>query len=508
VPNFYKTQQDAELALTGCYNVLTTQSLQGQGGWHTFGGGIQCVLSGGNDEIVVRDGYVHDWITPFGLLTYTPDNERLRFIWAYFFAGVSRTNYLLDNIDRIDMNESRKLEIKGEAHFLRGLCYMYLGMMYGAVPVYTDSYPDMKAPRSSLQDVFNQVINDFQLAYNSLPDVAANIGRANKWSAAGFLAKVYAYLGSSKVNGVGNDLNFDLNSFDWVDSDSVYEKVREISVEIMNNSGYKLIDRYDYLFRETTKAWQYQECLFTAQASDKTVPQTNPTWNFFLQPVGNFNITGGGAGQMRPVKELYYRYDATDKRRDHNYTGPYNNVQSGIEVIEGIAYYMPIKATNTNYCFGKFRTKDPALKTIGKSFTEGNYPLLRFAEILLFYAEAIYYLDGNEAEGRGIFSQIRERAIADEADIDELNDVYRRNDFIQELLDERSRELCGESVRRFDLVRFNRYSEAINSLSGALGTWNSNVPQLQQNWASHKIWLPIPRTQIELNPNLIQNPGY
>jgi len=79
---------------------------------------------------------------------------------------------------------------------------------------------------------------------------------------------------------------------------------------------------------------------------------------------------------------------------------------------------------------------------------------------------------------------------------------------MEELLEERSRELCFESQRRIDLIRFNKFSEALEKLDKNLGRWNANVPELQANWASNKIWFPVPQPQRDLNINLVQNPGY
>ncbi len=85
-----------------------------------------------------------------------------------------------------------------------------------------------------------------------------------------------------------------------------------------------------------------------------------------------------------------------------------------------------------------------------------------------------------------------------------------KTDFIQELLDERSRELCMETQRHFDLARFGRYTSAIKSLSGdkTVGWFNTAVPVLQANWAPYRVWFPIPLTELSLNKNLVQNPGY
>lgn len=522
VDNFYKTAKDAELALTGCYSVLIADYIQGTGPFSTFAAGSQIMLSAGTDELFLRDGVTTTEWMDFGTLGYNPDEELIRKNWFFFYAGINRTNYLLENIDQTEMNEERKQEIKGEAHFLRGLFYMYLGMQYGGVPVFTTSAVDMKAPRNSLQEVFEQVIEDYQFAYKTLPDRASVAGRANKWSAAGFLAKVYAYLGSCRHNNVGTDLNFPLNNFDWVDSNIMYSNLLNITEDIVDNSGYKLTQEYDRLFRETTETYQYEECLFTVESSQDVVTGSYYLiYLYFGTPIGSPSLYGGGYAHFRPAGEVWYKYVAQDIRRDHN-LGIQLNANCTTKVVDGVTYYIPYQykqltinpnykiPLHGNYCCTKFLMMDPAEKAIPVDRCGGNYPLLRFADILLLRAEALYYT-GDEPGARAFLTQVRQRAVVKASAIETLNNTYYKADFIEELLDERTRELCFESQRRIDLIRFNKYGQALSVLSSdktIFGQWNIMVTTLQQNWQSFKIWFPIPSSQIAINPSLIQNPGY
>lgn len=511
VQNFYKTSADVELAITGCYNILVAGTVQGTGTWATFANGMVCMLNGATDECVCRDGFSNAEMTPFGLASYLPDNELIRKNWFFLYAGINRVNYLLEKLEDTDMDETRKQEIKGEATFLRGLIYLYLGMMYGGVPLYIDSAMDPDTPRNSIEEVFTQVIADFKFAYATLPDRASIQGRANKWSAAGFLAKTYTWLASCKLYGNGASLDFPLNSFTWVDAAKMYQDAKTVTQDIINNSSYQLIPQYDYLFRESTASYQYQECLFTVESDGNAAAGSDHNvWVYHLIPGGNPSLHGGGQATYRPVAEMYYRYNARDKRRSQNVGGRVD-ATSKTETVDGVLYYVPNASavTSMNYCINKFRYKDPKLKTINTAWSEGNFPLLRYADILLLHAE-ILNATGDEAEAREMLSQVRTRSVADGTDVSELNTAYHRDDFIQELLEERSRELCFEAWRRIDLLRFNKYAETINALSGdqKFGRWNTTVPLIQENWEPYKTWFPIPATQIDLNPALAQNPGY
>lgn len=524
VDNFYKTADDAELALTGCYQTIMAAVMQGEWGRASFNSGMQAMLEGGTDECIQRDGLADPLFGGLAVGSYTAQHEMFKFSWSFLFKGVSRTNFLLDNIGNInDLNEDRRDEIIAEARFLRGFYYYYLGILYGAAPVYTSSDQDPMAPRDSLQSVFERAIEDFTHAYEVLPDRASIEGRANKWSSAGFLVKTYNYLASCKMNNVGADLNFELNSFDWVNSNEFYQKSKTISQDIIDNGGYILTKNYDRLFRETTDTYQYEECLFTGESTPmQAVGEDYGVWLFYLIPVGATNVTGGGYGWYRPTAEMFYDlYDSHDLRLSHNIGGMLVDKNDQTEIIDGVRYYVPQPAIpdDENYCITKYRYRDPKTKQISMAQTEGNYPILRFADILLLNAEAEYFT-GDESKARERLSEVRWRVSKENLggtspELKYLNDRYKRTDFLTELLEERSRELCFEAQRRPDLIRFGKLQEAISKLSngkteGKESRWNVVVPILQENWenASYKIWYPLPINDVLLNGNLIQNPGY
>src|SRR5690606_7342791 len=94
------------------------------------------------------------------------------------------------------------------------------------------------------------------------------------------------------------------------------------------------------------------------------------------------------------------------------------------------------------YCAGKFRYMDPASKLIDNQLSLGATPILRYADILLLHSEALFY-NGDEQQAREFLVTVRKRAVSD-ADTPAalLTEAYHKTDFVQELLDERSRELC------------------------------------------------------------------
>jgi hypothetical protein len=512
--NFYTTPAEAEIALNGVYNVLNARSVQGVGNVSTFARDLTCMINGATDEVVGRGSFPDVNLLPFSVAGFTSDNAALNFNWFFFYSGINRANYLLEKLDGIDgFTGNRKVQIEAETRLLRGFYHMYLSMMHGGIPVYTTSFQDPKQPRQSIEEVYKLVLADYEFAFNNLPNRATITGRVNKWTAAGLLAKAYTYLASARNSGT-KDFGLSLNSFAWVNANDCYQKALSYTSQIVQNSGYKLIPNYDYLFRESTKVEQYLESLFAAEAANSSgMEAINMIVNGWC-PQGNVNLFGGSYGFFRPTGEIHRKYHATaDVRFNHNLTSNFSG-NPPVEVVLGVNYYVPNPLPNNNtnpnvagYSMAKYRAMDPKLRTMIGWANSINISLLRYADILLLHAEAQFFT-GNEAGARATLTQIRQRAVRTGSNVSVLNTAYFKSDFLAELLDERSRELCFEQWRRIDLVRFNKYDEVIANMGATFGFYNSVVPTIKQNWKPERIWFPIPLGQIDLNSNLVQNPGF
>lgn len=507
--NYYKTPDEAEIALTGIYSILSANTVQGFGNNSTYSRSLLVMLSGATDEVLVSNNSINPDHAVWGNGTFTPQSNFVNETWVFLYSGISRANYLIDRIEAIKgFTGNRKNEIIGEARLMRGFYHMILSMMHGGIPVYDGINQDISKPRNTIQEVYNLILADYKFAYETLNDRAPVQGRANKWTAAGLLAKAHTYLASAKNSGLNGFI--DINSFNWVDSNQHYTEALTYSQAAISNSGYILTPKYDYLFRETTKQQQYEETLLAAEASTNATRDAIHLLATTFLAQGNQNTTGGGFGWFRPTDELHRKYVVGDFRRNHNLTGNLNSINS-FELIEGVKYFVPRTLPNTNqgfYSIGKYRVIDPALKVLPNWASTMNLPILRFADVLLMHAEAQYFT-GNEAGARATLSLVRQRAVATGSSLTLLNNAYAKGDFTEELLDERSRELCFESWRRIDLARFNKFDETINNLSTTEGFFNKIVvPTIKANWKPERVWFPIPTIQRDLNKNLIQNQGY
>lgn len=512
--NFYQTPEDAEIALVGVYNTLTAGDIQGQGNADSFRRDLFEMLVGGTGEGVVPQQFANNRGGQFGTAAFTSQDVDLNFNWFFLYAGISRANSLLENLPNIpdaDFSGTRKIEIEAEAKLLRGFFHTILSMMHGAIPVYTSTSDSPTKARQSVQEVYAQVISDYEFAYQNLQNRGPLASSVNKWTAAGLLVKVHTYLASMKTNGL-SDFGYTLNSFNWVDENASYQSAVTISGDIVASSGYGLTPNYDRLFRESTKSAQAEEVMFAAEGSSDASQQViTIVINSFI-PQGNARRVGGGSGWTRPTGELFDLYNTNDFRFSHNVSGNLGGNPNILQVLEidGVRYYQPRNLPGKGSGFmsvGKYRMKDPAQKSYAPWASGISIPLLRYGDILLLRAEALFYT-GNEPAARTILTELRQRSVVTPATVTDLNNAYFNADFGRELQEERSRELCFEIWRRFDLARFNIFDQTINALDPSNGAWNSSVVLLQQNWTSERVWFPIPLQQIDLNPNLEQNRGY
>lgn len=517
---FFKTEDDFKQALSGCYSMINSSQM-------SYYYGLIYVLEGCSDEVVsnpASTGTLYDLLRG----SYQTDNAEIRNFWILFFRGISRCNTLIEQLKETNsLTPELRTAYEAEARFLRGFFYLHLAQTFGGVPVYDTPAVGSTAARDNLERVYTQIIDDFKFARDKLDDAGVFKSSANRWTAAAYLGSVYNYLASCKRYDVGKELIGiqPLNDFGWVDEEEMSLAARDVLKEVVEKSPYELLDKTNYrkLYYEMSKEAQYKECLLMAEYAEN--PKHCASSYYILSPVGDAKTVGGSYQRMFPTMKLYRSYDNADVRRDYNITGAYNpNNQYGSdlskipsETVDGYKYYIPAASSGIAaggstalWCTGKFRVSDPKERSsINTNQCVMNYPLMRMAEVRLQYAEALFFT-GDENGARRQFDPIRERIVADDSSLDELNKAYYRSDFIEELLEERGRELCYESKRKIDLIRFGIISETIEELPSEGGPNNviTAIDMLKDNWRSYKIWLPIPQLEIDLNPNLEQNAVY
>ena len=395
-------------------------------------------------------------VTPSGAASSTILNNR----WNNCYTGISRANIIIARIDNVPMTEAAKKQYTGEAKFLRAYFYFTLVKTFGRVPLILKELADTQEAynygRESVSTLYNQMESDLTDAASLLPasyTAAADGGRVTSNSAKGMLGKVLLY-------------------------QSKFAEALPILKSIIDANQYTLINYAD-IFRYDNG--NNKEILFSVQYTRGGIGQGAAAFaNFVPENSGDAVQVGAGNGFNAPTPDVIAAFTATDVRKDAALATTYVNAK-GVTVA-----YPYVK---------KFVDKG----MVAKNETSVDYPVLRYADVILMYAECLNET-GNNVPALTYVNQIRARAKA--AALGNLN----QTDLRLAIENERRLEFCFEGQRFFDLARTNRLLPVLNAYFAKFNLLAQGV--LIQIKDYQKIF-PVPQTQIDINPSKIdQNPGY
>jgi hypothetical protein len=456
--NFFQTEDDAISAINGAYQPLQWPKLYNMRMWTSdiYAGNSVVGAGGGTDGIETQEEA--NFVT-------APDNAGVLDLWRGPWPGILSCNLVLQKVPGIDFNATTRNRILGEAHFLRGLYYFILVRYFGDVPLIlkpVNPGDNLRPTRTAKAEVYNQIISDFSDAIKLLPTresySGSDVGRASQGSAEGMLAKVYLTLGN------------------WQRVANLCDSVKAL--------GYTLDANYADNFNPLTK--NSSESLFEIQYSGSVAydfwsNQNQASWtSTYMGPRGS-NMVAGGWGWNQPTQEFVDSYEAGDLRKDVTI------LYQGCPQFGGMDYSSSY--STTGYNVRKFLVPLSVASSYNNS--PEDFPVLRYADVLLMKAEALNEL-GQTTQAEEPLNEVRTRA--------GLGDVsgLSQSDMKTKILHERRMELAFEGQRWFDLIRINNGQYGIDFLH-SIGKLNMNTKFLL---------MPIPQVDIDANPNLAQNPGY
>lgn len=377
-------------------------------------------------------------------------------IWGDLYNLIFRCNKTINSLSKVEIDNEDQYE--AQAKFVRGYSYFWLVRLYGKLPLVTEKLSkeeSLNIPRSPVSDVYAQIEKDLKFAVNNLPTDVHTTGKANKYVAEAILAKVYVMESGYPVN------------------KHKYAMAIPLLEDIIQSGVYKLDESYSSIFTLEGER-SSREVMFSA-IMDANEKGNQHSVRYFLNPHGlpvrpdvHAEYKKGGD----PVAgELWHSFEKGDVRRDVSLdTTGINNLGNRINVIN-----------NTKYDYGYVP---------GIGWTS-DYILLRYANILLLYAEAIHATGKSSIiqDPWGIINRIRNRA--------GLNDIsVNQGNFQDILMRERRHEFIWEGERWFDLVRTNTFVEALKKVQ-------------HKNAADYWKYLPIPLREMDIMGNVWQqNKGY
>lgn len=372
--------------------------------------------------------------------TEKPSNGILSSYWANFNNNVYRCNLLLDQIDGANFAENLKKQYKGEAMFIRALNYFNMYRIWGGVPAtkhVVSAAEALKVARYSDEQMFDLIAGDLKeiVDNNYLPETysSADMGRATSGAAKALLGKVY------------------LTFHKWTEA-------KDILSQLIGK--YQLVSPIAQVFNVDNK--NNNEIIFAVHFNKEIEGEGHSFW---------YNLTNA-SDDTNQTSSLLNTFPTGDARKD---------------LITYVQVEKNVRLMNKFY-----DTKSPTFKTVGN-----DQILLRYADVLLMYAEALNEIQYDASEGSlalKYLNAVRQRAGISNLTVKQLPTQEK---FRKGILVERQREFPYEGQRWFDLVRMG-FAKSVMAENGV-------------EIKDYQLLFPIPQQEIEKVGNksiLWQNPGY
>lgn len=404
----------------------------------------------------------------------TPSNIVLEPYWQDLYEGIQRANTVLSNIDNVTFSsDARKNQLAGEATFLRTLFYFTLVRLFGDVPLVldqvenpNDAFGTLDA-RASEERIYEQLIADARDAVTLLPPTYAdgNLGRATKGAARALLADIY------------------LTRKNYADA---VEQLRALL-----DMGYALLPGYADVFDPANK--NNSESIFSVQYAEvESNRSLGATFIYLFAPHNSgTEITGDNAsrpvGLNIPTRDMLRAYAPGDVRKEASigfFIDP-GNREHGIAIGDTIPYVR------------KYASAHSVLGVTGD-----NWPVYRYAEVLLMLAEALNET-GTTGEAYRYINEVRRRA-----GLDDLTAGLSQAQFRDSVYHEQRVELAFEGDRWFNLLRTGRAMEEMRTHGEVHRGIQPHLTPPAYVIEEYKLKYPIPQRELSLNPELGQNPGW
>jgi hypothetical protein len=471
---------------------------------------------------------LHGSAIPVDTYTTTNNDTRILPYWEDHYVLIQRANVIIDHASKAkEASDAVIKRVVAEARYLRAFGYFNLVRIFGEVPLVVSETLtfDYGLPRSSIKDVYNQILEDLDLSLSEgdLLKVKDNAepGRVNYWGVKTLKGRVLLTMASYKESGK-------LKQYDEITetTENLYQQARETLNEVINSKVYSLEPVYGNVFLIEHK---------NVNPESIWEIQFNATENLGDSWSKNFGISYSGNSPSSPYKTnsmigyVYYKptvnfydfYSKGDARKEWNlpeYTINYTNkvptskspldISLGKSSDRAVALAAWKKMGTGKYRWGEWN-QDLAYYY---SNLPNNIIITRYADVLLMYAEASMKANGGQATPESVdaVNEVIQRARGfnntgvkiTAADTPEFPDYTTTTLTFDELFKERARELCFERIRWFDLAR-----------TGQLKLVESRIAPTSEATIDESMdyLFPIPAVEIDCSTNpdgFYQNPGY
>lgn len=483
---FWQTEEDALKAINSTYQTLTMDGL--------YMRLYPWVMDSRADDCYNTSPWWIEWVV---IYVAQPGNPCYETPYYIVFEGVWRANQVLGNVPGIDMDETLKTRIIAEAKFLRALYYYHGTILFKDIPLILktpSAAEDFYPPQATSEEIWAQVIKDFSEAMDDLPTKqqypSSDMGRATKGAAAGFLAKSYMF------------------NKEWALAEPLLKDI--IDQEFGN---YSLVSNYRDNF--TTAKENNAESLFEIQFSKS---HGGTTLGWAGEPSSDWSKTSGkartyaplgfGWGDITPTDWIFeeYQQDSTidgepDPRLRANflYDYPGSQVYGRSWATAGLIQ----QSGNTHHIHLRKYLNDETDPNEVEWRSEINERILRYSDILLLYAECLNEL-GRTNEAYAYIQMVRDRANL--PDLATTKPGMNKGQMKMQISHERAVELCFEGQRYVDLLRWG-WMDATNGPNPMLDMLITHDPELALLYDTPgREYMAIPQAELDVNPNMKQNP--
>lgn len=452
---FWKTEQDATMALAGVYKSMQIEVIAGNG----WGGGI------GHWDGLSDNAYCqYPWEDQFTNIGKGELNSTLggvlTSVYYNCYRGITACNNFLENVENIEgANQELMTQYKAEVRFIRAFHYYWLTQCFGDVVLVDKVLPleEMNMPRSAKASVLDFMYDDLDFAISNLSDDAFS-GHIVQASAQALKARIKLFNGE-------------------------FADAAGLAKQIIDDGIYFLAEDYTANFLEDSGQDACPEIIFSIK---------------YLGPdnQNQCDLVYGWWQSALPMQEYVDSHEDGDKRLG------WNVVQVGDEwpmgkALTGDPYFNDGRTVTNN---GLIKWVNPSSDATNWTSRGNDCVHIRFAEVLLVYAEA--QLEATGTVDQSVYDAVN--LVRNRAGLEDLPDGLSVEEMRQKIRHERRVELAFEAQRYFDLKRWNTAKDVIPTLYDP-----PNQTSTKRIWKDHFMLWPIPQSEVDKDPeNMNQNTGY
>jgi hypothetical protein len=464
VENYFTKPEHGRSSVNAIYTALREPLGSGFGGGNWMMTEFATGLAATDLGQAVNSYFIKD-------LKNTSDNGYGQGYWTSYYKGIANANLSIAKVPTIPMDAGEIKKLLGEAHFLRAWYYFNLVQMFGNIPLVTEPMSlqseQLRPKQATPEQVYTLIVEDLKKAEEAgLPWVDAT-GKVSLGAVKSLLAKVYLTMAGYPLQ----------------KGASHYDLAAKKAEEVIDSKQYKLFTSYDDLHNPAKK--NIEENIFMIQFRTQIIPSN---WQVSIIPYNkNISAYSDETGGIYSTGDFVKSYEANDlraKEKQFFYTKFTNETNRNLEVDLG-GYFI-------------WKHFDVTAQTTTAN-SDLNWPVIRYADVLLVYAEAANEVSGPSTKVYDAVNAIRTRA-----QLPVLTGLSK-DQLRESVWKERWHELCFENITWFDMVRLRKaFNVTTKKFENYVGHKFSYGPTVTER----ELLFPIPTAEIRNNTNLEQVKGY